>query len=110
MKYKYRLFYYRQEVWTEMLEQNLKPLISSVFEEILPEKAEEVLNDKDRKLGYSKLTFIPKNDDGNLRPIVNMRCSHKTVSYFYIVLFNTLKFINNIITFNLNNKVIFHYW
>ncbi len=39
-----------------MSKQNLEPLISTVFEKILPEKVDEVLNNK--KLGYFKLNFI----------------------------------------------------
>jgi hypothetical protein len=85
MKYKHQLFYYRYEVWSEMVEQNIESLTTSVFEKI-PQS--EFLNNK--KLGYSKLKFIPKNDKGNLRPIVNMKLlTHKTVSCFFI-LFNTL--------------------
>lgn len=55
-----------------MYKQGLEPLKSSTFEEILSEKVAEVLNNK--TLGYSKLKFIPKDDEGNLRPIVNMKC------------------------------------
>jgi len=84
MKHKHQLFYYRYEVWSKMVEQNIKPLTTSVFEKIPQEKVGEVLNNK--RLGYSKLKFIPKNDEGNLRPIVNMKLStHKTVSYFFYI-------------------------
>ncbi|CAB4384162.1 unnamed protein product [Rhizophagus irregularis] len=77
-KYKCRLFYYRQEVWLKMFKQGFEPLKSSTFEEIPTEKVTEVLNGK--TLGYSKVKFIPKDDEGNLRPIVNMKCPmHKTV-------------------------------
>ena len=37
---------------------------------------------KNKTLGYSKVKFIPKDDEGNLRPIVNMKCPmYKTVCY-----------------------------
>jgi telomerase reverse transcriptase len=76
------LFYYRQEVWSEILKQGLEPLTSSTFEEIPLEKVAEILNNK--TLGYSKVKFIPKDNEGNLRPIVNMKRSmHKTVSSLF---------------------------
>ncbi len=84
MKYKHQLFYYRYEVWTEMVEQNIKPLTTSVFKKIPQEEVDEVLNNKE--LGYSKLKFIPKNDEGNLRPIVNMKHpNYEIVSYFILI-------------------------
>ena len=73
-----------------MVKQNLEPLIGSVFEKIPPEEVDGVLNDK--KLGYSKLKFIPKNDEGKLRPIVNMKCpTHINVSYF--IMFNNALYL-----------------
>ncbi|CAI2170991.1 20378_t:CDS:10 [Funneliformis geosporum] len=68
---KYRLFYYRQEVWSEMSKRSLEPLLDSVFEEIPSEIVSEMLEVK--KLGCSELKFLPKDDKGKLRPIVNMR-------------------------------------
>ncbi|CAG8739674.1 15223_t:CDS:2, partial [Rhizophagus irregularis] len=66
-----QLFYYRQEIWSRMVKQNLITLTSSVYEKISPEN--EIRIFKDKKLGYSKLKFIPKDNKGNLRPIVNMK-------------------------------------
>jgi hypothetical protein len=61
-----------------MFKQGLEPLKSSTFEEISLEKMTEILNGK--TLGYSKVNFIPKDDEGNLRPVVNMRSPmHKPV-------------------------------
>lgn len=66
-----------------MFKQGFEPLKSSTFEEIPTEKVTEVLNGK--TLGYSKVKFIPKDDEGNLRPIVNMKCPmHKTVRLFFM--------------------------
>ncbi|CAB4459538.1 unnamed protein product [Rhizophagus irregularis] len=74
-----QLFYYRQEIWSRMVKQNLITLTSSVYEKILPEN--EIRIFKDKKLGYSKLKFIPKDNKGNLRPIVNMkRLMHTSVN------------------------------
>ena len=62
-----------------MVKQNLEFLTCSVYEKISLEKAEKILGN--RKLGYSKLKFIPKDNEGNLRPIVNMKySSYKTTS------------------------------
>ncbi|GET04966.1 telomerase reverse transcriptase [Rhizophagus clarus] len=55
-----------------MFKQGLESLKSSTFEKIPSEKVVEVLNGN--TFGYSKINFILKDDDGNLRPIVNMRC------------------------------------
>ena len=64
-----------------MFKQGLEPLTSSTFEEIPLEKVAEVL--KSKTLGYSKVKFVPKDNEGNLRPIVNMKHSiHNTVSLF----------------------------
>ena len=64
-----------------MFKQGLEPLTSSAFEEIPSEKVAEVL--KDKSLGYSEVKFIPKDKEGNLRPIVNMKHPmHKSVSLF----------------------------
>jgi hypothetical protein len=99
-KYQHQLFYCRQEVWSNMSEQNFNSLTNVVFEKIPSEKINEVLNSKE--LGYSKINFIPKDDEGNLKPIVNMKCSmYKTVSYFYIILCSKLI---NITVFNLKIK------
>ncbi|CAB5208554.1 unnamed protein product [Rhizophagus irregularis] len=62
-----QLFYYRQEIWSRMVKQNLITLTSSVYEKIPPEN--EIRIFKDKKLGYSKLKFILKDNKGNLRPI-----------------------------------------
>lgn len=59
-----------------MVEQNLKSLTSSVYEKI-PSKNEETIF-KNRKLGYSELKFLPKDNKGNLRPIVNMKRPMRT--------------------------------
>ena len=65
-----------------MFKQGFEPLKSSVFEEIPSEKVAEVLNGK--TLGYSEINFIPKDDKGNLRPIINMKCPmRKTVRLLY---------------------------
>ncbi|GBC42268.2 telomerase reverse transcriptase [Rhizophagus irregularis DAOM 181602=DAOM 197198] len=71
-----RLSYYRREIWFKMVEQNLKSLTSSVYEKI-PSKNEETIF-KNRKLGYSELKFLPKDNKGNLRPIVNMKRPMRT--------------------------------
>ncbi|GES81439.1 telomerase reverse transcriptase-like [Rhizophagus clarus] len=78
-KHKCRLFYYRREIWLKMVQQGLEPLKNSTFEEIPSEKVAEILNGK--TLGYSKVVFIPKDDEGNLRPIVNMKCPMHKTSY-----------------------------
>ncbi|CAG8439136.1 12769_t:CDS:10 [Funneliformis mosseae] len=68
---KYRLFYYRQEVWSEMSKRSIEPLLGSVFEEIPSEIVPEILEGK--TLGCSEVRFVPKDNKGKLRPIVNMR-------------------------------------
>ncbi len=69
-----------------MLKRGLEPLTGSIFEEIPSEKVAEILNDK--KLGYSEVRFVPKDNEGKLRPIVNMkRPMHKTVRHVFFFIF-----------------------
>jgi hypothetical protein len=65
-----------------MFQKGLEPLKHFTFEEIPSDKVTKVLNGK--TLGYSEVNFIPKDDEGNLRLIVNMKCPmHKTVRLLY---------------------------
>lgn len=58
-----------------MFERGFESLTSYAFKEIPTNDINE---------SYSQLRFLPKNSEGDLRPIVNMkRKIYKTVSYCY---------------------------
>lgn len=64
-----RLFFFRHDVWRRLTEQPLADLKSSVFEELKPDAAQQVLGR--RSLGYSSLRLLPKTT--GVRPILNLR-------------------------------------
>jgi len=68
-KHKYRLFYFRHDVWRRITEPAMAALKANMFEEIKPADAQAILDS--RRLGSSTLRLLPK--DTNLRPIMNLR-------------------------------------
>ncbi|OWP01965.1 telomerase reverse transcriptase [Marssonina coronariae] len=67
--HRYRLFYFRHDVWRSLAEPALASLKLSMFEEVKLGKAQEILSA--RALGYSQVRLLPK--EAGVRPIMNLR-------------------------------------
>ncbi|PBP24578.1 Telomerase reverse transcriptase [Diplocarpon rosae] len=67
--HRYRLFYFRHDVWRALAEPALASLKLSMFEEVKSEHAQEIL--RARALGYSQVRLLPK--ETGVRPIMNLR-------------------------------------
>lgn len=68
-KHKYRIFYFRHDVWKCIAEPATTALKDNLLEEVKLQDALAILNS--RKLGTSHLRLVPK--DSTLRPIMNLR-------------------------------------
>ncbi|KAJ5782388.1 Telomere reverse transcriptase [Penicillium paradoxum] len=64
-----RLFYFRHDVWKQLIQQPFGELKACMFEELEPERAERVL--ARRSLGFGSLRLLPKS--AGIRPILNLR-------------------------------------
>ncbi|CAG8097164.1 unnamed protein product [Penicillium salamii] len=64
-----RLFYFRHDVWKQLIEQPFGELKAAMFEELEPEQAKRVL--ARQSLGYGALRLLPKST--GIRPILNLR-------------------------------------
>ncbi|RDL40109.1 uncharacterized protein BP5553_00088 [Venustampulla echinocandica] len=67
--HKYRLFYFRHDVWRTLAEPAIAALKLTMFEEMKLERAHRLL--ESRPLGFSQLRLLPK--ETGLRPIMNLR-------------------------------------
>jgi telomerase reverse transcriptase len=67
--HRYRLFYFRQDVWRSLAEPAITSLKLNMFEEIRPLEAQSILDS--RTLGFSQLRLLPK--ETGVRPIMNLR-------------------------------------
>jgi telomerase reverse transcriptase len=67
--HRYRLFYFRHDIWQRLTEQPLTELKATMFEELEPKRAHRML--ARRSLGYGSLRLLPKAT--GLRPILNLR-------------------------------------
>ncbi|KAJ5032244.1 uncharacterized protein L3040_008853 [Drepanopeziza brunnea f. sp. 'multigermtubi'] len=67
--HRYRLFYFRHDVWRSLTEPALASLKATMFEEVKLDKAQEILNS--RSLGFSHVRLLPK--EAGVRPIMNLR-------------------------------------
>lgn len=67
--HRYRLFYFRHDVWKSIAEPALASLKLSMFEEVKLHKALQILDG--RKLGFSQIRLLPK--ENGIRPIINLR-------------------------------------
>lgn len=67
--HRYRLFYFRHDVWRTLAEPALASLKITMFEEIKLEKAQKLL--ESRELGFSQIRLLPK--ETGVRPIMNLR-------------------------------------
>ncbi|KAK0126716.1 hypothetical protein ONS95_008298 [Cadophora gregata] len=67
--HRYRLFYFRHDVWRTLADPALASLKVTMFEEIKLEKAQKLL--ESRELGFSQVRLLPK--ETGVRPIMNLR-------------------------------------
>lgn len=66
---KYRLFYFRHDVWRYVAEPAMAALKVKMFEEVNLDDANRMLDS--RQLGFSQIRLLPKGT--SLRPIMNLR-------------------------------------
>ena len=67
--HRYRVFFFRQDVWRSLCEPQLASLKQTMLEEMKAEDAQKILNS--RTLGFSQLRLLPK--ETGVRPIMNLR-------------------------------------
>lgn len=67
--HRYRLFFFRQDVWRTIAEPAMAELKAKMFEEVKLEDALGILDS--RRLGYSQVRLLPKQT--SVRPIMNLR-------------------------------------
>jgi telomerase reverse transcriptase len=67
--HRYRLFYFRHDVWRTLAEPALAKLKVSMFEEVKLEKARRIL--ESRSLGFAQVRLQPK--ETGVRPIMNLK-------------------------------------
>jgi telomerase reverse transcriptase len=66
---RYRLFFFRHDVWRYAAEPAMAVLKTKMFEEVKTEDALRIL--QSRQLGYSQVRLLPKQE--KMRPIMNLR-------------------------------------
>jgi telomerase reverse transcriptase len=66
---RYRLFFFRHDVWRYVAEPAMGVLKTNMFEEVKTEDALCIL--QSRRLGYSQVRLLPKQN--KMRPIMNLR-------------------------------------
>ncbi|EGO53691.1 hypothetical protein NEUTE1DRAFT_19417, partial [Neurospora tetrasperma FGSC 2508] len=69
--HRYRLFFFRHDVWLSVTKPALTCLRVKMFEEVKGAEAVKIL--EGRKLGFSQVRLLPKGVGSNLRPIMNLR-------------------------------------
>jgi len=67
--HKYRLFFFRHDVWRYIAEPAMASLKVKMFEEVLLDDARQIL--ASRRLGFAQVRLLPKQT--NMRPIMNLR-------------------------------------
>jgi telomerase reverse transcriptase len=67
--HRYRVFYFRHEVWRQIAEPAMADLRTDMFEEVKLDEALQIL--QNRQLGSSQIRLLPKGN--KLRPIMNLR-------------------------------------
>jgi telomerase reverse transcriptase len=66
---RYRLFFFRHDVWRYVAEPAMAILKTNMFEEVKTEDALRIL--QSRRLGFSQVRLLPKQ--AKMRPIMNLR-------------------------------------
>jgi telomerase reverse transcriptase len=67
--HRYRLFFFRHDVWRSLSEPQLASLKLTMLEGMQTEEAQDVLNS--RSIGFSQIRLLPK--ETGVRPITNLR-------------------------------------
>lgn len=67
--HRYRLFFFRHDVWRTVAGPAMASLKAKMFEEVKPEDALQILDS--RRLGFSQVRLLPKG--ATVRPIMNLR-------------------------------------
>ncbi|OHW95613.1 telomerase reverse transcriptase [Colletotrichum incanum] len=67
--HRYRLFFFRHDVWRYVAEPAMATLRTNMFEEVKMDQATRVLDS--RRLGFSRIRLLPKGK--TMRPIMNLR-------------------------------------
>lgn len=67
--HRYRLLYFRQDVWRSIADSEMASLKVKMFEEIKLGRAQNIL--ASRALGFSRVRLVPK--ETGMRPIMNLR-------------------------------------
>ncbi|RGP65641.1 telomerase reverse transcriptase [Fusarium longipes] len=67
--HRYRVFYFRHEIWRQIAEPAMSDLRTDMFEEVKLDEAVQIL--ESRQLGSSQIRLLPKGN--KLRPIMNLR-------------------------------------
>ncbi|KAM0332599.1 hypothetical protein ACHAQA_002883 [Verticillium albo-atrum] len=73
--HRYKLFFFRHDVWRYVAEPAMAELKVSMFEEVKLDKARNIL--ESRRLGFSQIRLLPKQM--SMRPITNLRRRTVTV-------------------------------
>jgi telomerase reverse transcriptase len=95
--HRYRLFYFRHDVWKSLAEPALMTLKNSMFEELNIQKASRIL--ERRKLGFSHIRLLPK--EKGIRPIMNLRrrAFKKGTTYLGSSINSILAPVHNVLTY-----------
>ena len=75
--HRYRLFFFRHDVWRSLTEPALATLKATTFEEMKADAAQMLLHS--RPIGFSQLRLLPK--ETGVRPITNLK--HRTLKRGY---------------------------
>lgn len=67
--HRYRIFFFRHDVWKDIAEPALLQIKCNMFEEVDTATANRILDG--RRLGFSQLRLLPK--ESGMRPIMNLR-------------------------------------
>jgi telomerase reverse transcriptase len=67
--YRYRIIFFRQDVWRSFSETALASLKETMFEEIKAEDAQKILNS--RNISFSYVRLLPK--EIGVRPVMNLK-------------------------------------
>jgi telomerase reverse transcriptase len=67
--HRYRLFFFRHDIWRYIAEPAIASLKVKIFEEVRLEDALRILDS--RQLGFSQVRLLPK--ESTMRPITNLR-------------------------------------
>lgn len=67
--HRYKLFFFRHDVWRHVAEPSMSTLKVSMFEEVKQCEAEKILDS--RSLSFSHIRLLPKG--ATMRPIMNLR-------------------------------------